>query len=100
MRRVVIVITLIALATVGPGGPAAGAAQPGLTLTPTRGPQNSSVQYTGHGFCASSRCGPVTISFGNQVVVSGVVVPAGGDVEGSFDVPPAPAGQVVVTARQ
>ena len=99
MRRGALgMIVLGALAVIG-AAPAATDA-PSLILDPTQGPQNSSVRFSGAGFCAAAGCGPVTITFGSQSVATGVEVDSGGRISGSFDVPPSPAGIQRVVARQ
>jgi len=99
MRRGALgMIVLGALAVIA-AAPAA-ADTPSLILDPTQGPQNSSVRFSGAGFCAAAGCGPVTITFGSQSVATGVEVDSGGRISGTFDVPPTPAGTQRVVARQ
>jgi len=69
---------------------------PSITLDPASGPPMGSMKITGSGFGANEQ--NIQITYDNLTVLSGITADAKGSFEGSFGIPPSPAGEHVVQA--
>jgi hypothetical protein len=69
---------------------------PSIALTPPGGPPMGSLEITGSGFGANEQ--NIRVTYDNTTVLSGISADAQGSFQGSFDIPPSPAGPHVVQA--
>lgn len=71
-----------------------------LALNPGQGPPNSTITFSGTGFCVTTACGPVSVRFAGTPVATGITPDGKGAIHGTFEVPPSPAGSQRVVASQ